>query len=62
MFPPATKNAVAGHMRPAGRYLPTPAVRQTLQAICWHLQTSIERNTHELWVVTLSNTFAKLKG
>jgi len=30
MFPRATENAVAGHMSPAGRYLPTSALNLVL--------------------------------
>jgi len=32
MLPRATEYDVAGHIWPAGRYLPTPALRYTLMA------------------------------
>jgi len=32
MIPRATENAVAGHIWPAGRYLPTPGVRDSNNA------------------------------
>jgi len=41
----------------------SPVNRKTnLQAKCWHLKTSIERNTHNLWLVAISTKFAKIKA
>jgi len=42
---------------------PTPVTeRQNLQAKFWHLKTSTERNTNELWLVTMGTTFEKLRS
>jgi len=37
-------------------------VRLTYLVKCWQLKTSIERNPHKLWLVTMSNKIANFKG